>query len=235
LSFEYSDLITIALLVLLEGLLSADNAIVLAVLVMPLPPEEQKRALKYGIVGAFVFRFIAVLLAVYLLNFPVIKIIGGLYLIYLAVDHFFRKHPEEEKRKPQVRRVFGLTPFWSTVVAVELTDIVFSVDSILAAVALSPKQWVVITGGILGIITMRMVAGAFLNVIKRYPRLVDGAYVIVFFIGAKLFAEYFNLHLPKWITFLVVGSIFAVSMIWSARDKALEKQTSTNSLSGDGL
>ncbi len=224
-NFEYSDLITIALLVLLEGLLSADNAIVLAVLVMPLPAEEQKRALKYGIVGAFVFRFLAVLLAVYLLRFPAIKIVGGLYLAYLAIDHFFRKHPDEEKRKPRVRRLFGLTPFWSTVAAVELTDIVFSVDSILAAVALSPKQWVVITGGILGIITMRLVAGAFLNVIKRFPRLVDGAYVIVFFIGAKLFAEYFDLHLPKWVTFLVIGTIFAVSILWSSREKTSKEQS----------
>lgn len=230
--FEYSDLITIALLILLEGLLSADNAIVLAVLVMPLPEEEQKRALKYGIMGAFAFRILAVLLAVYLLSYPVIKIVGGAYLAYLALDHFLRRHPDKTLRQPQVKTFFGLSPFWSTVVAVELTDIVFSVDSILAAVALSSKQWVVITGGILGIITMRMVAGAFLNVIKRYPKLVDGAYIIVFFIGAKLFAEYFDLHLPKWITFLVIGLIFAISMIWSSRELR-RKSSSMYSLSGD--
>lgn len=195
--------------------MSADNAIVLAVLVMPLPPDEQKKALKYGIIGAFVFRVLAVILAVYLLHIPVIKIVGGLYLAYLAVDHFFRRHPDHERRTVQPRKMLGFDAFWSTVVLVELTDIVFSVDSILAAVALSPKQWVVIAGGILGIVTMRLVAGAFLGVIKRFPALVDGAYIVVFFIGMKLFIEYFDVTIPKWITFLVVIAVLLLSMSYS--------------------
>ncbi|NUM79156.1 hypothetical protein HUU42_00015 [bacterium] len=225
--FESSDLITIALLILLEGLLSADNAIVLAVLVMPLPPDQQKKALKYGIIGAFVFRIIAVMLAVYLLHFPIVKIIGGLYLIYLAADHFFRKHPDQERR-PTPKKFFGLSAFWSTVIAVELTDIVFSADSILAAVALSNKKWVVITGGIIGIITMRMVAGVFLQIIKKFPKLVDGAYVIVFFIGAKLFAEYFDFIMPKWITFGVIGMIILISIVISISEGKSETDISNN-------
>lgn len=217
--FESSDLITIVLLVLLEGLLSADNAIVLAVQVMPLPEEQQKKALKYGIIGAFVFRTIAVFLAVYLIHIPVVKIIGGMYLGYLAVDHFIRKNHEPDRKIPAPKKFFGLSAFWSTVVAVELTDIVFSVDSILAAVALSNKKWVVITGGIIGIITMRMVAGAFLTVIKRFPKLVDGAYIIVFFIGGKLFGEYFEITLSKWITFGVIAAIFLLSIMASMYEK----------------
>ncbi|MBX7151267.1 hypothetical protein K1X84_06465 [bacterium] len=226
--FESSDLVTIALLVLLEGLLSADNAIVLAVLVMPLPPDQQKKALKYGIIGAFVFRVIAVLLAVYLLHFPIVKIIGGAYLVYLAADHFLRKHPDQQERRPTAKKFFGLSAFWSTVIAVELTDIVFSVDSILAAVALSNKQWVVITGGIIGIITMRMVAGVFLQIIKKFPKLVDGAYVIVFFIGAKLSAEYFDFVMPKWITFGVIGAIILISIIMSIAEGKSETDISNN-------
>ncbi|MCK6543334.1 hypothetical protein L6Q79_11715 [bacterium] len=217
--FEYSDLVTIGLLVLLEGLLSADNAIVLAVQVLPLPPDEQKKALRYGIIGAFVFRIIAVLLASYLINMPVVKIIGGIYLCWLALDHF-RKHGEDQtQRTPKAKQFFGLSAFWSTVIAVELTDIVFSVDSILAAVALSNKQWVVVTGGIIGIITMRMVAGVFLQVIKKYPRLVDGAYIIVFLIGAKLFAEYFNMHVSKIVLFGTIFLIMIISILWSNMDK----------------
>lgn len=218
-NFESSDLITIALLVLLEGLLSADNAIVLAVQVMPLPENQQKKALKYGIVGAFVFRTIAVFLAVYLIHIPIVKILGGLYLGYLAIDHFIHKSKEPEKQAPTPKKFFGFSAFWSTVIAVELTDIVFSVDSILAAVALSNKKWVIITGGIIGIIAMRMVAGAFLSMIKRFPKLVDGAYIIVFFIGAKLFSEYFEFYLAKWITFAVIGIIFAVSILASIYEK----------------
>jgi len=217
--FEYSDLVTIGLLVLLEGLLSADNAIVLAVQVLPLPPDEQKKALRYGIIGAFVFRIIAVLLASYLINMPGVKIIGGIYLCWLALDHF-RKHGEDQtQRTPKAKQFFGLSAFWSTVIAVELTDIVFSVDSILAAVALSNKQWVVVTGGIIGIITMRMVAGVFLQVIKKYPRLVDGAYIIVFLIGAKLFAEYFNIHVSKIVLFASIFLIMIISIMWSNWDE----------------
>ena len=223
-TFESSDLITIALLVVLEGLLSADNAIVLAVQVMPLPEHEQKKALKYGIIGAFVFRTIAVFLAVYLINVPIVKILGGAYLIYLAIDHFFRKNKEQDVHIPPPRKYLGMNAFWSTVVAVELTDIVFSVDSILAAVALSNKQWVVITGGIIGIIAMRMVAGVFLDIIKRFPKLVDGAYIIVLFIGIKLFAEYFNVHMSKWVTFLVIGIIFAASILASIYEKRKENK-----------
>lgn len=218
-NFESSDLITIGLLVLLEGLLSADNAIVLAVQVMPLPEDQQKKALKYGILGAFVFRTIAVFLAVYLINMPVVKILGGIYLGYLAVDHFIRKSNEPERKIPAPKKFLGMSAFWSTVVAVELTDIVFSVDSILAAVALSNKQWVVIAGGVIGIIAMRMVAGTFLNIIKRFPKLVDGAYIIVFFIGCKLFSEFFNFHLSKWITFAVIGIIFLASILASIYEK----------------
>ncbi len=217
--FESSDLITIALLILLEGMLSADNAIVLAVLVMPLPAEQQKKALRYGIIGAFVFRIIAVLLAVYLIRMPIIKIIGGIYLCYLAVDHFISKKEESEIRAPKARRFFGLSKFWSIVIGVELTDIVFSADSILAAVALSNKQWVIITGGIFGIIAMRMVATFFIQVIGRFPALVDGAYAIVFLIGAKLFAEFFGLHISQWMTFSVIIGVIIFSIALSRFSK----------------
>ncbi len=77
-----SDLVTIALLIALEGLLSADNAMVLAVLVLGLPKNEQKKALRYGIIGAFFFRSIAVLLAVYLIRLGWVKLAGAGYLLF---------------------------------------------------------------------------------------------------------------------------------------------------------
>ena len=89
-SVEPSDLLTIGLLVLLEGLLSADNAMVLAVLVLGLPPEQQQKALKYGILGAFVFRIIATLLAVFLISLSWVKLAGAAYLLFLSFQHFMR-------------------------------------------------------------------------------------------------------------------------------------------------
>src|SRR5262245_15781896 len=164
---ESADLLTIVLLVALEGLLSADNAMVLAVLVLGLPKPEQRKALRYGIFGAFAFRGAATLLAVYLIRLAWVKLAGAVYLLYLVVRHFSQRGGEESHRGPQAHAQFGLSAFWATVVKVELTDLVFAIDSILVAVAMSPKLWVVLSGGILGIIMMRLVIGQLLAIVER--------------------------------------------------------------------
>ncbi len=211
----------------MEGILSADNAIVLAVLAHPLPKEQQKKALRYGILGAFIFRSIAVILAVQLIESPWLKLVGGAYLLYLPIKYFYRKwikngEVAEKSRTP--KRFFGLSQFWSTVVAIELTDIVFSIDSILAAVGLSQKVWVVITGGVLGIIAMRFVAGGFLRLIEVRPALIEGAYVIVGWIGIKLMLAFLyqegviDFLIPKEVTYGVIVVIFVISLL--ARKRA---------------
>src|SRR5919107_1249147 len=96
---QASDFLTIALLVLLEGLLSADNALVLAILVLGLPRRQQKQALRYGILGAFVFRILATLLAVHLLAVSWVKLVGALYLLYLSWAHFFGHTTEGADRR----------------------------------------------------------------------------------------------------------------------------------------
>src|SRR3712207_6262675 len=184
---QAADLITIGLLVLLEGLLSADNALVLAILVLGLPRHQQRKALRYGIAGAFIFRILATLLAIHLIAFGWVKLVGAGYLLYLAWKHFFGEGGTEERRSIRPARPgFGLSAFWSTVVKVELTDIVFAIDSILVAVAMSNKTWVIITGGILGIVTMRLVIGQLLTLVRRYPALVDAAFIIIAWVGIKL-------------------------------------------------
>jgi YkoY family integral membrane protein len=220
--FQATDLVTIGLLVLLEGLLSADNALVLAILVLGLPRAEQTRALRYGIIGAFVFRSAAVLLAAYLLSVPWVALAGGLYLLYLAYAHFRAPGDGGGRREQQpARPAFGLSAFWATVVRVELVDIVFSVDSILVAVALSPKLWVVVTGGILGIVAMRFVAGQFIAIIRRYPALVDGAFLIIGWVGIKLLFDYAHRmdwiawEIPKPISLGLVVVIFVVSYLYA--------------------
>src|SRR5512134_768328 len=106
-----SDLVTVGLLVVLEGLLSADNAMVLAVLVLGLPKKEQKQALRYGIIGAFAFRIIAILLAVYLIQIRVVMLIGAAYLLYLPYTHFTGHADAAERRKPRPAvRWMGLSP-----------------------------------------------------------------------------------------------------------------------------
>ncbi len=220
--FEYADLVTIALLVALEGLLSADNAMVLAVLVLGLPKHQQRQALRYGILGAFFFRALATLLAVYLIQLNWVKLFGAAYLLYLTAHHFLQRGGEEVRRTPpKATAMLGLSAFWATVVKVELTDIVFAVDSILVAVAMSPKTWVILTGGVLGIIAMRLVIGQLLAIVERYPALVDGAFIIIGWVGFKLVIEYLHaagyIHyqIPKWLSLGLIVVIFGVSFLYA--------------------
>jgi YkoY family integral membrane protein len=224
-----SDLVTVALLVALEGLLSADNAMVLAVLVLGLPKEEQRKALRYGIIGAFAFRVVAILLAVYLKQISFVLLIGSAYLLWLPYSHFTGHADAASRRSPKMAKGWlGMSPFWATVVKVELTDIVFAIDSILVAVAMSNKTWVIITGGILGVIAMRMVIGQLLTLVNRYPTLVDGAFVIIAWVGVKLLVEY--LHTEGWIhleihqgvSLGVIVVIFAVAFIWARIEGPVE-------------
>jgi len=209
---------------MLEGLLSADNAMVLAVLVLGLPKSEQRKALRYGIIGAFVFRGLATVLAKFLINLGWVKLLGAGYLLYLTAHHFLQHGGDEARRTPpKAKGMLGLTAFWATVVKVELTDIVFAIDSILVAVAMSPKLWVILTGGILGIVMMRLVIGKLLAIVERYPALVDGAFIIIAWVGIKLLLEYLHgIHIvpfevPKWFSLGLIVVIFAISYLYARR------------------
>ena len=213
-----ADFVTVALLVALEGLLSADNAMVLAVLVLGLPKAQQRKALRYGIIGAFAFRSVAILLAAVLIRLGWVKLVGAGYLMYLVYRHFAGGLGSEGRHKPPAAVSWlGLTPFWATVVKVELTDIVFAIDSILVAVAMSPKLWVILSGGILGIVMMRLVIGQLLALVERYPPLVDGAFVIIAWVSIKLLVEYLHtegyvaFEIPKWLSLGLIVVIFAIS------------------------
>ena len=217
-----ADFLTIALLVVLEGLLSVDNAMVLAVLVLGLPDRQQRKALRYGIVGAFVFRGIATSLAVFLIRLWWVKLVGGAYLLYLVVQHFGGGESVEERRTPKPARPWiGLSAFWATVVKVELTDIVFAMDSILVGVAMSSKTWVVISGGCLGIAALRLLIGQLLSIVKRYPPLVDGAFVIISWVAIKLLldflhsAELIAFQIPTWLSLTLIVVIFLIALVYS--------------------
>ena len=228
---QVADLVTIGLLVIIEGLLSADNALVLAILVLGLPKKDQQKALRYGILGAFFFRIVAIFLAVHLMQVGFVKLIGAAYLFWLTYNHFFGRAEGEDRStiKPATAWL-GLSPFWSTVAKVELTDIVFAVDSILVAVAMSKKIWVIITGGILGIIAMRLVIGQLLRVVRRYPALVDGAFIIIGWVAFKLLIEYLGPHglqvvhfeINKWLSMTLIVVIFTIAYFYARKKGAVE-------------
>jgi YkoY family integral membrane protein len=221
---QFADFVTIGLLVLLEGLLSADNALVLALMILGLPRADQKKALRYGLVGAFGFRIVATLLATYLIRIGWVKLLGGTYLLYLSCDHFFRSGGTETRSRPVPARPWlGLAALWATVVKVELVNIAFSVDSILVAVAMSKKIWVVLAGGLLGIIAIRVVIAQLLTIVRKYPAIVDGAFIIIAWVGVKLLVEYLGMvgvvgfDINKWFSFALIAAIFLVSYVYARR------------------
>ena len=227
--FQLSDAVTVGLLVVLEGLLSADNALVVAVMILGLPRRQQKLALQYGLVGAFVFRTIATLLAVYLIRLAWVKLLGGAYLIFLTYQHFFRSGDAEQRSKPRPAAGWlGMSPLWGTIVKVELVNVAFSVDSILVAVAISPKTWVVLTGGLLGIVAMRIVISQLLTIVRRYPTLVDGAFIIIALVGAKLLVEYaaamgwIHFEVPKWLSLGLIAITFLIAYAQARRKGAVD-------------
>ena len=172
---------------------------------------------------------LATALAAYLIDVGWVKLIGAGYLLYLPYAHFTEKPEEGQKRtfKP-ARPWLGLSAFWATVVKVEFTDIVFAIDSILVAVAMSNKLWVIITGGILGIIAMRMLIGQLLTFVQRYPPLVDGAFIIIAWVGVKLLIEYLHqahylsFEVPRWLSLGLIVAIFTAAYLYARRVGAVE-------------
>ena len=128
----------------------------------------------------------------------------------------------------------GLSAFWATVVKVELTDIVFAIDSILVAVAMSPKVWVILTGGLLGIVTMRLVIGKLLSIIERYPPLVDAAFIVIGWVGTKLLLEYLHtegyvgFEIPRWFSLGLIVVIFGLAFLYARAHERRGGRASTD-------
>ncbi|MFD1485428.1 TerC family protein [Lacticaseibacillus baoqingensis] len=180
-----SGLMTILTLAILECLLSVDNAVVLAAQTATLgDPKKERSALMWGLWGSYIFRFIAIGLGSYLIKFWGIKALGSAYLLYMAVHFFYEQHqPQTAHDETPVTKPHS---FWGTVAAIVLLDIVFSIDSILTALALDNNPVIVLLGGMIGILAMRFVAQMMIALLARIPELLTMAYVLIGFIAIKL-------------------------------------------------
>jgi YkoY family integral membrane protein len=179
-------------IIIMESLLSIDNAAVLASMVMDLPKEQRRKALLYGMIGAIGFRVICLFLASYLLQIWWIEPIGGIYLLLLVINYFAKKKkvelPEHHEEKPKFFSSLTkyITPFVATVFMIQLMDLAFSIDNILAVVAFTKNMSLIVMGVIIGIITMRFVANWFVSLMVKYPFLEKSAYIIIAVLGVKL-------------------------------------------------
>lgn len=187
---DSSALLIILNIILIESLLSVDNAAVLATMVQPLPKEERNKALHYGIIGAYIFRGVCLLFASWLIKILWLKIAGGFYLIWLTYKFFKKVESDDEnfltKGIKRFMTYVSLGLFWTTVVQVELMDLAFSIDNIFAVVAFTDKFWLICLGVGIGILAMRYVAQSFVRIMEKYPQLETTTYVVIAVLGIKL-------------------------------------------------
>ncbi len=192
-------------LIIIESLLSVDNAAVLATMVMDLPTEQRGRALKYGIWGAYFFRGLAMLFAAVLIKIWWLKPLGGLYLLFLVYDWYKGKQTETkeddliDKNGNWLYRatVGSLGNFWATVCLVELMDMAFSIDNVFAAVAFTPNIILVCAGVFIGILAMRFIAQWFVKLMEKYSFLETAAFIVIGILGIKLTLSLYEHFYPE--------------------------------------
>jgi YkoY family integral membrane protein len=192
-------------LVIIESLLSVDNAAVLATMVMDLDPAQRKKALRYGIIGAYVFRGLAMVFASLLIKIWWLKPVGGIYLLYLVWDWWKGKQTEsteddfiDKKGNWLYRTTVGsLGTFWATVALVELMDMAFSIDNVFAAVAFTPNIILVCVGVFIGILAMRFIAQWFVKLMEKYSFLETAAFIVIGILGVKLLLSLVQHFLPE--------------------------------------
>ncbi len=230
-------------LIIIESLLSVDNAAVLATMVMDLPKDQRNKALRLGIIGAYVFRGLALLFASFLVKFWYLKPIGGLYLIYLVWDWWKGKQTADKEDDTLDKNsnwlykmtVGALGNFWATVALVELMDMAFSIDNVFAVVAFTDNIVLVWVGVFIGILAMRFVAQAFVKLMEKIPSLETAAFVVVGVLGVKLVLSLVEHFMPDaaislflkssvadWGTSILTILIFLVPILFGKKNKVEE-------------
>ena len=203
-------------IVSLELILSADNAVALASITKNLSDiNQQKKALNIGIFIALLLRILVILTAQFFLNFWPVKLIGGLYLIGLSISKFIslNKHTIDDKEvnyQPQISLI-------RVIFLLSVTDLAFSIDSITAAVAISDQFLLVITGAIIGVVALRFTSGLFIKWLEIYVNLEKAGYIAVALIGVKLIIQliFYNIVVPEYLFFLIMLCLF----IWGFSKK----------------
>lgn len=235
---EYSPLFIIILqLIFLEGILSIDNAAVIGALVSPLPDHERvvwpralkplgewlhpilgnqrMAALRVGLLGAYLGRGSMLFLTSFLIHNSWIKLVGAVYLIHLAFDNLEDMSGAGGEEEQEVRPIH-VQSFWSTVLTVEIMDLIFSIDNVVAAVSLSDKIWVVMIGVAIGILTMRFAAGIFSYAVEREPILRQAAYVLVFNIGVELILDQiWHVEFSDWVRFSISALTILLALAYA--------------------
>ncbi len=192
-------------LITIEALLSVDNALAMAALASTLPPAQQRSALRLGLLGAYLFRLVALSLASVVMGSLWLKLAGAIYLIYLMASNLVAASGGEREETEVVagRNSRGL---WVTILQIELLDLSLSLDNVVAAVALDTRLWVVCTGVFIGILALRFLAAYCIRLMERFPVLEPTAFLLIGFVGVLLLVE-------------IALSLWHIPVVFSAAEK----------------
>lgn len=169
-------------IVLIEALLSIDNATILTTLVKNINKKDRKKALNYGIFGAYFFRIISLIFAAVIINMWWLKLIGGLYLIYLGINHFLKTQKEENN----LFKINFFSKILGTILYVELIDFLFSIDNIFAGISYSNNPLLIFLGVFISLFLLRISTVKLLKLTEKYSSLEDSAFFIIILLGLKL-------------------------------------------------
>lgn len=226
-SFGNDTLILLPVLIALEAVLSADNAIALAAIAQGLDGQRlQQRALNFGLVAAFGLRVVLILTATWVIRYWQFELVGAGYLLWLVYQHFFSTGDEEDAEGTHSVHRPRFETLWQAIPMIALTDLAFSLDSVTTAIAVSQNLWLVLTGGLIGIVALRFMAGLFIRWLKVYEYLEDAGFVTVALVGIRLLARVVNPTFvpPQWMMVLLIGLIFA----WGFSKRSEEELTQDN-------
>jgi YkoY family integral membrane protein len=207
------------ILIVLEAVLSADNAIALAAIAQNLKdPKLQRQALNIGLVGAYVLRMSLILTATWIVKFWQFELIGAFYLLWLVFDHFTSS--EEENLAEESTDGSDTVTLWQIVPTIAMTDLAFSLDSVTTAIAVAEDTWLIVVGGTIGIITLRFLAELFIRWLKEYVHLEDAGFITVGFVGLRLLFKVIlpELMIPEWVTIVVIFVLFT----WGFSEREVE-------------
>jgi YkoY family integral membrane protein len=198
--------VVLLILIALEAVLSADNAIALAAIAAGLEdPKLQRNALNLGLVGAYILRISLILTATWVVQFWQFELLGAAYLLWLVFEHFTSEEDDEHHHHGP-----RFTSLWQAIPIIAVTDLAFSLDSVTTAIAISDKTWLVIIGGTIGVITLRFMAGLFIRWLKEYAYLEDAGYITVGFVGLRLLVRAIKPELvpPEWLMVAAIALVF---------------------------
>ncbi|MBA3392622.1 MAG: TerC family protein [Deltaproteobacteria bacterium] len=213
------------MLAVLEVVLGVDNIIFIAILAGKLPVEQREKARKLGIAGAFVSRLglLAMLSWIVQLDQPLFHIadkgfsgkalilfIGGLFLLYKATKEIHHKLEGDEHDASTGRAVVTLR---GVLVQIVLLDMVFSIDSVITAVGMTPHVAIMVAANVVALVVMLLAGRRISEFVERHPSVKVLALSFLLMIGLVLVSEAFGVHVPKGYIYGAMGFSVFVEMI----------------------